>query len=119
MDPIVQTSPVASVVSPVNSYIAGYEYCNQDHSGGYYGEVYEGGMSFDTSDRQGGIDFEGATVASTSSYMSEVEVLRVDQWPPQGAGYVMETPTRELDDASDGVVDGLHRWATVRLSTDK
>ena len=49
--------------------------------------------------------FEGDTVASTASYMLEVEVTRMGQRAPQVDGYLVEIPVRELDDPPDGSDD--------------
>ena len=104
LDLLIQSSPEASVASPSESY-AGSEYYNQDHSGGYYGDANEGGMPSDTSDRWGGIEFEGNTVASMASYLSEVEVQMVGQSIPQVDGYLVEIPVRELVDPPDWEVE--------------
>mmetsp|Transcript_14002 Transcript_14002/g.20040 ORF Transcript_14002/g.20040 Transcript_14002/m.20040 type:complete len:81 (+) Transcript_14002:300-542(+) len=58
-------------------------------------------MLSDTSDHWGGIEFEGNTVASTASYMSEVEVTLLRHGIPQVEEFLLEIPVRELDDPPD------------------
>mmetsp|Transcript_24137 Transcript_24137/g.34595 ORF Transcript_24137/g.34595 Transcript_24137/m.34595 type:complete len:210 (+) Transcript_24137:4617-5246(+) len=74
-------------------------------SGSYLGEANTGEHSSETSGRWSGIAFEGNTVASTVSYMSEVEVMMLGHGTPQVEGYLLEIPVRELDDPPDGNVE--------------
>mmetsp|Transcript_21403 Transcript_21403/g.30644 ORF Transcript_21403/g.30644 Transcript_21403/m.30644 type:complete len:197 (-) Transcript_21403:267-857(-) len=98
------SSPSASIASHTESYITRYEYYNQDQSGGYYADAYEGNMTSAANGNRNSIDFEGDTAASTASYMSEVEVIRMGQGVPQVEGFLVEIPVRELDDPPDGSV---------------
>jgi len=101
----VPSSPADSIASSTDSYIAGYEYYTQDPLGSYYGEANEGNIILAANDRRTSISLEGDTVASTASYMSEVEVTRMGQRAPQVDGYLVEIPVRELDDPPDGSDD--------------
>lgn len=86
----------------LDAYDPGTESHTQEHSGSPYSDVYEKGAPSDNGNLWWDwIDFEGVTVASTASYMSEVEVSRVYRWPLQISGQVVEIPIRELDDPSD------------------
>ena len=54
--------------------------------------------------------FEGDTVASTASYLTAIEVVRMANREPQTEGFVVEIPMRELDDPPDAREYGLPQY---------
>ena len=67
---------------------------------------YSSGATLDIGELGNGNEFEGATVASTASCMSEVVVWQIEQGPVPAGGFEADIPIRELDDPPDAVGDG-------------
>ena len=93
-----------SVESPEETYSSTFEANNPDL--GNDEESLDGNSAepLDSSVELAGVDFEGSTVASTTSLMSEVEVFRRDGTIIQSAVMPEEIPIRELDDPPDAAV---------------
>ena len=64
------------------------------------------GATLDMGEWGDGIEFEGATVASTARYMSDVVVWQIEQGPVRLRNSGADIPIRELDDPPDAVGDG-------------
>ena len=89
------------------AYSAGYEHFAQDQVDSSQGESgHYSLLSADMEQMELG-DFEGNTVASTASYMTEVAVVMMGSEEPRVIGFVVEIPLRELDDTPDVEGEGL------------
>jgi len=93
-----------------------HEYYSRDSSLNYYGELSGEEVFLDLLDRMG-----GDTVASTSSFLSDLEISSVrSQLAQQRTSYIMEIPVRELDDSpDDGLFDAALLEARSRNSFGK